>query len=119
MKLTVDWDHGLTAAFANRAQLVRRAGYERRPRYRCAVSSRAEGLRNLANDKTAFAIRDQLLLIAEQYDRLAAMLEDIDATNVTMERSAALVLPITKQAPGFRLRPFRSRGTRSKIARLD
>ena len=46
---------------------------------------RAEGLRNLASDKTAFAICDQLLSIAEQYDRLAAMLEDIDATNVAME----------------------------------
>ena len=50
---------------------------------------RAEGLRNLASDKTHFAIRNHLLSIAEQYDSLAAMLEDIDSTNVAMERAAA------------------------------
>ena len=52
----------------------------------------AEGLRNLASDKTAFAIRDRLLSIAEQYDRLAAMLEGIDAKNVAVERAAAMTL---------------------------
>ena len=52
----------------------------------------AEGLRNLASDKTVFAIRDRLLSIAEQYDRLATMLEDIDGTSVAIERAAAMTL---------------------------
>ena len=56
---------------------------------------RAEGLRNLASDKTNLGIRNHLLSIAEQYDRLAAMLEDIDATNVAMERAAAMTSPKT------------------------
>jgi len=56
---------------------------------------RAEGLRNIASDTTNFAIRNHLLSIAERYDRLAAMLEDIDATNVAMERAAAMTAPRT------------------------
>jgi hypothetical protein len=56
---------------------------------------RANGLRNLASDKTNFAIRNHLLSIAEQYDRLAAMLEDIDATNVATERATAMTPPKT------------------------
>ena len=55
----------------------------------------AEGLRNLASDKTHFAIRDHVLSIAEQYDHLAVMLEDIDTTNVAMERAAAMTAPKT------------------------
>ena len=47
---------------------------------------RAKGLRNIANDKTAFAIRDPLIRIADDYERLAIMLEDIDATNVTLKK---------------------------------
>ena len=56
---------------------------------------RANGLRNLASDKNNFAIRSHLFSIAEQYDCLAAMLEDIDATNVAMERAAAITAPKT------------------------
>ena len=48
---------------------------------------RAEGLRQIASDKTAFEIRNQLLSLAEDYEHLAAMLEDIDATNVAIERA--------------------------------
>ena len=47
---------------------------------------RAVGLRNIASDKTAFAIRDQLLQIAEDYERLAAILDEVDATNSAMEK---------------------------------
>jgi hypothetical protein len=41
--------------------------------------------RQIASDKTAFEIRNQLLSLAEDYERLAAMLEDIDATNIAIE----------------------------------
>ena len=47
---------------------------------------RAVGLRNIASDKTALAIRDQLLQLAEDYERLAAMLDDVDATNAAMAK---------------------------------
>jgi hypothetical protein len=47
---------------------------------------RAVGLRNIAGDKTALAIRDQLLQIAEDYERLAAILDEVDATNSAMEK---------------------------------
>jgi len=56
---------------------------------------RAEGLRTLAADKTNFAIRNHLVAIAEQYERLAGILEDIDATNVVMARTAAMTPPKT------------------------
>ena len=48
--------------------------------------ARAVGLRNIASDKTAFAIRDQLLQIAKNYERLAAILDDVAATNAAMEK---------------------------------
>jgi len=47
---------------------------------------RAVRLRNIASDKTALAIRDQLLQIAGDYERLAAMLDDVDATNAAMAK---------------------------------
>jgi len=47
---------------------------------------RAKGLRQIASDKSALGIRNQLLTLAEDYERLASMLEDIDATNVAMKR---------------------------------
>jgi len=45
----------------------------------------AKGLRSIASDETTREIRNQLLTIANDYDRLAAMLEDIDATNITTQ----------------------------------
>jgi hypothetical protein len=56
---------------------------------------RARDLRNLASNKSHSAIRDHLLSIADQYDRLAAMLVDIDATNVAVDRAAAMTPPKT------------------------
>jgi hypothetical protein len=47
---------------------------------------RAVGLRHIASGKTALAIRDQLLQIAKDYERLAAMLDDVDATNAAMAK---------------------------------
>ena len=58
------------------------ADLETASRYR----KRAVGLRSIARDKTALEIRDQLLQIAEDYERLAAILDDVDATNATMEK---------------------------------
>lgn len=57
------------------------ADLETASRYR----KRAVGLRSIARDKTALEIRDQLLQIAEDYERLAAILDDVD-TNATMEK---------------------------------
>ena len=86
------WNQYPTAALQNRAELDRGVGLvsDRDTAARHRLS--AEGLRNLASDKTAFAIRDRLLSIAEQYDSLAAMLEGIDAKNVAVERAAAMTL---------------------------
>ena len=39
----------------------------------------AERLRRIADDKTAREIRNQMLTLADDYERLATMLEDIDA----------------------------------------
>jgi hypothetical protein len=39
---------------------------------------RAKGLRSIASDETTREIRNQLLTIAKDYERLAAMLEDIE-----------------------------------------
>jgi hypothetical protein len=57
------------------------ADLETASRYR----KRAVGLRNIASDKAAFEIRNQLLQIADDYERLAAMLGDVDATNAAIE----------------------------------
>ena len=55
---------------------------------------RAKGLRDTASNKSARGIRDQLLAIADTYERLAGELEAIDATNVAIEQAAALAMPI-------------------------
>lgn len=47
---------------------------------------RAEGLRQIASDRSPLGIRNHLLTVAEEYERQASLLEDIDATNVAMKR---------------------------------
>ena len=57
------------------------ADLETASRYR----KRAVGLRNIASDKAASEIRNQLLQIADDYERLAAILDDVDATDAALE----------------------------------
>jgi hypothetical protein len=46
---------------------------------------RAVRLRNIARDKTAFEIRRHLVQIADDYEHLAAILEEVDVTNAAIK----------------------------------
>jgi hypothetical protein len=86
------WNQHPTAALHKWAALDRGVGLVSDRDTAARHRQSAEGLRNLASDKTVLAIRDRLLSIAEQYDRLATMLEGIDGTSVAIERAAAMTL---------------------------
>ena len=49
---------------------------------------RAEELRTIASDKAALDVRNQLLALAEDYERLAFTHDAMDAMSMAMERAA-------------------------------